>query len=145
MDYDSIIRPNQDRPFFNEILYVFFLRLWPKAEVCQGQTFGYGRRWKLHLRSNTGIVNCSAILLSKSLNFFYTYFVFDTNFNTQQMTWTSLWSLDIKWIFLPDSCRLKCQIVSRQPWNRQKIDSVVNPWTTASWQKYLFATLCYVA
>ena len=25
----------------------------PKAEVFQGRTFGYGRRWKLRLRSNT--------------------------------------------------------------------------------------------
>ena len=40
------------------MLYVFLsygfgygLRL--KAEVFQGQTFGYGRRWKLFLRSNT--------------------------------------------------------------------------------------------
>ena len=67
--------------------------------------------------------NWSASLSMKSLNLFYTFKVFDTNFNIQ-MTWTAHWFL-VKWMFLPDSCRLKCQIVSRQPWNRQKIDPVV--------------------
>ena len=33
--------------FYNFLSYGF------GAEVIQGQTFGYGRRWKLHLRSNT--------------------------------------------------------------------------------------------
>ena len=73
MDYDSIIPKNYDRPLFNEILlcswndcwskhdmtcFTFFilqLQLWPKAEVCQGQTFGCGRRWKWHLQSNTSV------------------------------------------------------------------------------------------
>ena len=34
--------------------YGFGYGLRPKAEVCQCRTFGYGRRWKLRLRSNTG-------------------------------------------------------------------------------------------
>ena len=33
--------------------YGFGYGLRPKAEVFQGRTFGYGRRWKLGLRSNT--------------------------------------------------------------------------------------------
>ena len=33
--------------------YGFGYGLWPKAEVCQGRTFVYGRRWKMWLRSNT--------------------------------------------------------------------------------------------
>ena len=35
--------------------YGFGYSLRPKAEVCQGRTFGYGRRWKLRLRSNTAV------------------------------------------------------------------------------------------
>ena len=34
--------------------YGFGYGLRPKAKVCHGRTFGYGRRWKLSLRSNTG-------------------------------------------------------------------------------------------
>ena len=39
--------------FYNFSTYGFCYGLRPKAKVFQGQTFGYGRRWKLHLRSNT--------------------------------------------------------------------------------------------
>ena len=35
--------------------YGFGYGLRPKAEVFQGQTFSYGRKWKLRLRSNTAI------------------------------------------------------------------------------------------
>ena len=39
--------------FYNFLSYGFGYGLRPKAEVFQGQTFGYRRRWKLRLRSNT--------------------------------------------------------------------------------------------
>ena len=39
--------------FYIFLTYGFGYGLRPKAEVFQGRTFGYGRRWKLHLRSNT--------------------------------------------------------------------------------------------
>ena len=46
-----------DQNFYDICFTFFILRfgygLRPKTEVCQGQTSGYGRRWKLRLRSNT--------------------------------------------------------------------------------------------
>ena len=39
--------------FYNFLSYGY--GLWPKAEVFQGRTFDYGRRWKLRLQSNTGL------------------------------------------------------------------------------------------
>ena len=45
------------------LTYGFGYGLRPKAEVFQGWTFGYGRRWKLRLRSNTAKLGCA--LLSK--------------------------------------------------------------------------------
>ena len=41
--------------FFLSYGFGYGLRL--KAEVFQGRTFGYGRRWKLCLRSNTALYN----------------------------------------------------------------------------------------
>ena len=40
--------------FYILLSYGFGYGLWPKAEVFQGWTFGYSRRWKLSLWSNTG-------------------------------------------------------------------------------------------
>ena len=48
-----------DQNFYDIHMFYIFLTngfgysLRPKAEVFQGRTFGYGRRWKLRLRSNT--------------------------------------------------------------------------------------------
>ena len=40
---------------FYDICFTFLcFGLRPKAEVCQGRTFAYRRRWKLRLRSSTG-------------------------------------------------------------------------------------------
>ena len=53
----------------------------PKAEVCQGQTFGCGRRWKLHLQSNTSVwLFGDSIMYTKvSENILmYIYYVFTT-------------------------------------------------------------------
>ena len=46
--------------FLHFLSYGFGYGLRPKAEVCHGQTIGYGRRWKLRLRSNTGD-SCSKV------------------------------------------------------------------------------------
>ena len=40
--------------FYIFLTYGFGYGLRPKAEDFQGRTFGYGRSWKLRLRSNTG-------------------------------------------------------------------------------------------
>ena len=47
------------KTFMTHILQFFILRLQllPTAEVFQSQTFGYDRRWKLRLRSNTTCYN----------------------------------------------------------------------------------------
>ena len=42
--------------FYNFLSYGFSYGLRPKVEVFQGRTFGYGRRWKLRLRSNTALI-----------------------------------------------------------------------------------------
>ena len=39
--------------FYIFLSYGFRYGLRPKAKICQGQTFNYGRRWKLRQRSNT--------------------------------------------------------------------------------------------
>ena len=39
--------------------YGFGYGLQPKAKFFHGRTFGYGRRWKLCLRSNTAIIKSS--------------------------------------------------------------------------------------
>ena len=47
--------------FCNYLSYGFGYGLRPKAEVFQGRTFGYGRRWKLCLRSNTGFTSTELV------------------------------------------------------------------------------------
>ena len=44
------------------LTYGFGYGLQLKAEVFQGQTFGYGRRWKLCLRSNTVLFSMKIVI-----------------------------------------------------------------------------------
>ena len=57
--------------FYIFLTYGFGYGLRPKAEVFQGRTFGYGRRWKLHLRINTGYLTFTIL---KFVCFTFQYF-----------------------------------------------------------------------
>ena len=60
--------------FYNFLSYGFGYGLRPKAEVFQGWTFGYGRRWKLGLRSNTAKYLCHRNWISDILTIWYYIF-----------------------------------------------------------------------
>ena len=92
--------------FYLFLSYGFSYSLQPKAEVFQGRTFGYGRRWKLRLRSNTELLQIASNwprfpprFLSRSLYVLYATEVFVLTLQ-QRYTYRVLQTIQMKLIIL---------------------------------------------